>query len=269
MNIQLNGIISQNKLTGKVTNAVKVDESACEQARKEGYNIGYVEGESEGYSKGQADGIEQGKQAEYDEFWDLYQDSGKRTSYRYMFAGNGWNNETFKPKYNIISTNCQQMFTNSYIADLKACLESCGVTLDTSKATNLTQAFAYCYKLITLPKIDLSSANNSGSTFHSSSVLKTIEELVVSEKTMFSTMFNNCTALENMIVTGTIAQNGFNVQWSTKLSKASIESIINALSSTTSGLTVTISKTAKETAFTDDEWDSLITTKSNWTISLA
>jgi hypothetical protein len=65
-----------------------------------------------------------------------------------------------------------------------------------------------------------------------------------------------------------IGQKNFNVHWSPKLSKASIESIINALSSTTSGLTVTISKTAKEAAFTSAEWSALIATKSNWTISL-
>ena len=65
----------------------------------------------------------------------------------------------------------------------------------------------------------------------------------------------------------------------TLLSKASITSIINALSSTTSGLTVTLSKTAVNTAFetesggadgsTSQEWLALATTKSNWTISLA
>jgi hypothetical protein len=65
-----------------------------------------------------------------------------------------------------------------------------------------------------------------------------------------------------------IGQKNFNVHWSPKLSKASIESIINALSSTTSGLTVTISKTAKEAVFTTEEWATLIATKPNWTISL-
>lgn len=63
-----------------------------------------------------------------------------------------------------------------------------------------------------------------------------------------------------------------------KLSKPSITSIINCLSTTTSGLTVTLSKTAVNNAFetsegvadgsTSQEWLNLVATKTNWTISL-
>ena len=91
-------------------------------------------------------------------------------------------------------------------------------------------------------------------------------------------MFTNCFQLQNLTIEGIIGQNGFNVQWSTKLSKASITSIINALSETTSGLTVTLSKTAVNNAFetsagaadgsTSEEWTTLEGTKTNWTISL-
>ena len=211
-----------------------------------------------------------GQKAEYDRFWDVFQQNGSRIDYRYSLGGPGWTDETFKPKYNIVATEAERMFVRAKIANLKACLESCGVTLDLSKCTNTANIFAYCYSLTTLPKIDLSSSTVNNGTFDGDYKIKTIDELVVSEKTPFSSgSFNGCTALENMIVTGTIGQNNFNVKWSTKLSKASIESIINALSSTTSGLSVTISKTAKEAAFTDAEWAALIATKSNWTISLA
>ena len=55
----------------------------------------------------------------------------------------------------------------------------------------------------------------------------------------------------------------------TKLTKASLTSIINGLSAETSGLTVSLSKTAVNNAFTDEEWATLIATKSNWTISLS
>jgi hypothetical protein len=206
----------------------------------------------------------------YDTFWDAYQSQGTRDSYRYAFAGFGWTDEIFKPKYNIVNRSSgDSMFAYSRIRDMKSCLESCGVTLDLSKSTYTGYFAMYCSYLTTLPKIDLSSATSNTSTFYNCPVLKTIDELVVSENTVFQSSFNLCPALENMIVTGTLAKNGFDVQWSTKLSKASIESIINALSSTTSGLTVTISKTAKEAAFTAEEWSALIATKTNWTISLA
>lgn len=66
---------------------------------------------------------------------------------------------------------------------------------------------------------------------------------------------------------GTIS-NSLNMQWSTKLTKASITSIIEHLSTTTSGLTLTLPKTAKEAAFTTDEWVVIVAAKSNWNISL-
>ena len=52
------------------------------------------------------------------------------------------------------------------------------------------------------------------------------------------------------------------------LTKASFTSVINALSSMASGQTATFKKTAKEAAFTEAEWQTLISTKPNWTISL-
>ena len=69
-----------------------------------------------------------------------------------------------------------------------------------------------------------------------------------------------------------------NMQWS-PLSKDSIISIINALSTATSDLPITLSITAVNNAFetspgaadgsTSEEWTALIATKPNWTISLA
>lgn len=184
-----------------------------------------------GYEEGLAEGIEQGKQAEYDRFWDAFQQNGERQEYRYAFSGHGWNDETFKPKYDIaqpyVGTN---MFTHSRITDLKACLESNGVTLDVSNLKTISQLFGFCVNLITLPKIDISSATSNSGTFADCYALKTIDELVVSADTgHHSTNFRNCESLENMIVTGTIGQNGFNVQWSPNLTHDSLMSIINCL----------------------------------------
>ena len=53
----------------------------------------------------------QGKQAQYDEFWDTYQNYGNRTFYQYAFAGRGaWKPKILKPKYDIKLTNAQGMF---------------------------------------------------------------------------------------------------------------------------------------------------------------
>ena len=63
------------------------------------------------------------------------------------------------------------------------------------------------------------------------------------------------------------------MQWSTKLNKESITSVINRLSSGANGLTVTLSLTAVNNAFEGGrdgtEWQTLIATKPNWTIAYA
>lgn len=207
-----------------------------------------------------------GKKAEYDAFWDNFQNNGERNDYRYAFAM--WADDIFYPKHDI---TCQAettyMFLQSTIKNIKQRLIDLGVEFSMEGVTRCTSMFNSA-KITHLPTIDISSCGT-----YTASVLaycnNLIEvKLIVSENNTFTTAFVNDFALENLTIEGTIGQTGFNVQWSTKLSKASITSIVNALSSTTSGLTVTISKTAKEAAFTADEWSALIKTKSNWTISL-
>jgi hypothetical protein len=138
--------------------------------------------------------------------------------------------------------------------------------------------------VIRFPVIDFSSAHeyaNSAAYVFYGCTVETIDKIVVNEQTAFTSAssFTGCTNLKNVVFEGTLGQNGLNLQWSSKLSKASIESIINALSSTTSGLSVTLSKEAVQKAFetsegandgnTSDEWLNLIATKNNWTITLA
>lgn len=193
-----------------------------------------------------------GKKAEYDAFWDNFQQNGNRTTYRYAFYSQGnnvWKDNLYNPKYPITCT------------------------------VNYGGDSIYQSSLITDTKVDIiiTSTNNSY-TFLECANLTTIRKIIVSENTTFNRWFDGCRALETLVIEGTIAQNGLNLKWSTKLSKASITSVINALSTTTSGLAVTLSKTAVDTAFetsegandgsTSTEWTTLIATKSNWTISL-
>ena len=73
-----------------------------------------------GKNKGKAEGIEEGREAEYNDFWDSYQDRGIRSSGNYMCASGGWNDSTFKPKYSLRElTNCANMFNTCKITDLK------------------------------------------------------------------------------------------------------------------------------------------------------
>lgn len=126
---------------------------------------------------------------------------------------------------------------------------------DTSSGTNFSYMFIGCTKLTTIPQLDTSKGTN------------------------FSHMFSSCTNLTNLTMTGTIKANGMDLHYSTKLSKASIISVINALSDTTNALKVQLSKTAVNNAFetsggvadgsTSEEWTTLIATKANWTIALS
>lgn len=230
-----------------------------------------------GYAKGVSEG---GGDSCYDEFWDSFQSNGKRPSYSNAFSYVGWNDTTFKPKYDIKpTTGMSQCFYNSEITDLVDILEKCGVVIDTSNMTGSMQYGFGNAAFTRLPVIDVSKSSTSIQCFYHNRSLKSIEKIIMSENTVPSKWFSNDTALENLTIEGTIGQNGFNVQWSTKLSGESIVSIIEALSSATSGLTVTLSQTAvsnmtfpitsKQTNITYDSWATLIATKSNWTISLA
>ena len=126
--------------------------------------------------------------------------------------------------------------------------------------------------------LDISSSTVAyGNVFRSCANLVTIRTITVSENTTYENWFVGDTKLVNLTIEGTIGQNGLNLSWS-PLSKASLTSIVNALSTTTTGLTVTLRLAAVNTAFetaqgsadgsSSEEWLNLIATKSNWTINL-
>jgi hypothetical protein len=212
--------------------------------------------------------FEAGKKAEYDEVWD---DSKAEYDYVCRFAGRYWSDYTFKPKYDLkLQYNCQRCFTNTRIVDLKKCIDDAGVTFSTKYMTTGQMLFYYSNQLTRVPTLDLSDCTASEYTtegiFQECRSLVTIEKLIISEGTKFkfSNSFLNCHNLENLVIEGTLGTTGLNLQWSTKLSKASITSIINCLSSTTSGLSITLSETAVNNAFTTEEWEALESTKPNW-----
>lgn len=227
---------------------------------------------------------EAGKKAEYDAFWDAYQQNGNRTNYSGAFGGEGWgkrddkNAVAYKPKYNMTIQNASTMFANSNITDVYSAGNK-EITLDFSKCTVANNIF-YGARVEHLKCIDISKAASLATSFAYASNLKTIDRLILNANgsTSFVNTFINCAGLENLTIEGVIGKNGFDVQWSTKLTHESLMSIINALSTGTSGLSVTLSKTAVNEAFetnegandgsTSAEWLALANTRSNWTISL-
>ena len=192
-------------------------------------------------------GTSEGVKSFYDEFWDAFQKNGTRTDYRYAFFVN-WDDNTYNPKYDIV---CVGMANSAFGA--------CKIT-DTKRA------------------IDITGATDTNGFFSDADKLVTIRKLIVSEATPIATNFMGwMPLLENLEIEGTIGCS-FGAKYSTKLSKASITSIINALSTTTEGLTVTLSKAAVNKAFETSEgandgefsaeWNELEKSREDWTISL-
>jgi hypothetical protein len=194
------------------------------------YDAGYSKGKAEGGggdSGSYEDGFEDGKKAEYDAFWDDFQNNKQqikpRNQYNYAFYQVGWTDVTYRPKYDFNIQYALGMFSYSLISD----------TIKTLDFTTL-----------------LAAASN---VFARCPYLKTIRKIVVNETTTFSGWFIEDTALENITVEGTIGQD-FDIHWSTKLSAASIASIMGALSTTVSGMpTITLSLVAVDKAFETSE----------------
>lgn len=169
-----------------------------------------------------------GQKAEYDRFWNAYQQNGNATDYQYAFAGSRWNAETFKPKYDLKPTNAWRMFYYAtYNGDLQDLLEDADVKLDTSNATDFREMFYWTY-ITRIGKIDMSKATNTTSCFQWSDLCVTIEEIIVSATTPFNNTFANCKKLANLVIKGTIGQNGFNVA-DCPLTYKSLKSIVDAL----------------------------------------
>lgn len=216
---------------------------------------------------------------EYDNFWDRVQNNGVYVNYSYRFYGPSWSNATFKPKYDIVFTgSAAYAFARTGITQLESKLNECGVVLDTSGLTNADNLFGTS-SLVTIPELDFSKVvTSTAGCFINNKDLVTIRKLKMSDKTTIATnMFSGCTALQNIVFDGTITKSGIDLHWSTKLSRASIESLVGVYAPD-AVVSATLSTTAVNTAFetsagaadgsTSEAWLALLATKPNLTISL-
>ena len=139
--------------------------------------------------------FEAGKEAEWSEFWDYYQNNGTKTQYPNAFFA--WPEKVYKPKYPIFMDNSSTgAFNWSQITDTI-------VDIELGAKADVSFMFSNCYYLVTVSK------------------------LIVTPTAKFDYAFNNCTALENITIEGVIGTN-FNII-SSPLTVESAKSIINAL----------------------------------------
>ena len=225
----------------KLGTAEKINAQDFPDKVTEVYNAGYEKGKSEGGDTETAynEGIKDGKQAEYDKFWDVYQQNGKRNNYNSAFAM-GWTDDIYNPKYPLSGIKYMSgMYTNTIVTDTKQ-----EMSFADGAPVNLT--------------------------FTNVNQLVTIRTIHVTEKITYANSFTKCTNLTNITFEGPIS-NDISFSDCTKLSKASIENIIGCLADTATGKTLTLSKTAVNNTFgssESDEWLSLKASKKNWNISL-
>ena len=234
------------------------------------YHSAYKEGEGGGYSWGKTEGIEQGKQAQYDLFWDKFQKNGTRTDYQYAFANWVSSEGIFKPKYDIKPVGgAQRMFHGFQTSvSLPDVCEECGIVMDFSKVTSF-EYFMYNYCAISrIGIVDCSSVTNLNRAFLMASSLKTIDKLIVHEGiTSYTDCFAGAIKLQNITIEGTIAGTGFSVSSHSELTHDSLMSIIYALkdySGTTTTKTITLGAT-NLAKLTDAE--KAIATQKGWTIA--
>lgn len=245
----------------------------------------YNQGLEDGLLSGEADG----RQAQYDEFWDEFQQNGKRKDYRFAF-GCGWNSKTFKPKYPIIpkdvyafQNTAHQMF--SYIGQSEnKYVDLFEYPLDLTKVTQATETFKNAFLeniYVDVTDIQTSKLFDGSDMDRGSHPFKNVT-IKCSANTTFSNSFWYAN-FDKLFFTedSVIAQSGIDLKWATSLksSKESFVNIINTLSNTTTGLSITFNQNAVNTAFetsegaadgsASDEWTNLVASRSNWTIALA
>lgn len=191
-----------------------------------------------------------GKKAEYDRFWDSFQNNGNRLNYNSAFSlgtvwsQGGWDDNIYNPKYPITVTGQNNLSNTFYYAEK---ISDTKVEISVGQLGNGAQT------------------GNMVSTFHGAKGLVTIRKLTVDETVVFSGTFFGCSSLENLTMAGTIGQNGFNVSESTKLTHDSLMSILNCLEAKTSGTWTVTLGTENLAKLTDAE--KAIATEKGWTLA--
>ena len=177
------------------------------------------------------DRYEEGMQAEYDAFWDALQTFGDRAVYYSCFSGKGWTSDTFKPKYDMMPINASYMFNGCGEIDLIGALERCGVMIDFSKCTSFSYILSNGGLIKHFPNIHITTSSfNDG--FRYSSKLESCSFTNVRPVISWNNSFLNCYSLVDVTFDGEIGK-AISFAQSSKLSNASVQSVIDALADLT------------------------------------
>jgi hypothetical protein len=217
---------------GKTDGITEGYDNGYTQGKADGYRDGYNEGYQKGYSQGLKDGAKEEQEKSititengtteilpddnkvlskvkvevnvadsyYDIFWDTIQDYGKRVNYRCAFyiAQSGiipFNDDTFKPKYDMRPTNAQAIFKACKFTNLIQILKDCNVVLDTSQSTNNNEMYAFS-EVTHIPCVSFEKQTTTINSFAFQCFnLIYIEKMVVVKENIWGNNFGDCKKL--------------------------------------------------------------------------
>ncbi len=185
---------------------------------------------------------EAGQQAEYDRFWDNYQQNGNRTNYAYAFAGQAWSYGNLTPKHPIKFYDAGE---NSRTSGGMFCWHGRGRTdyvldvstldIDWSGCKSLYLTFANAkVDNITIDGSNVRLMSNTFSGADGGNTITTINIKITENCIDMSGAFGHCSRLTNLIFTDdSVIAVGFSLAQSKLLTTESVDSIIHALKDVT------------------------------------
>lgn len=194
-----------------------------------------------------------------------YADTVNGVNFDFAFGHLKNGNITVLPELNLSNAEyCRRLcILSQYITEVK--------DLNTSKCKSFAEAFSQCSRLVKIGSINVSAATAKVPMFDGGS-----------SYSPFHNMFQSCSSLEEVSFVGEIKVGNINLSSCTKLKKASITGLINALSSTpaypgdATYTKITFSTAAVNKAFetssgandgaSSSEWNSAVSAKSAWNI---
>lgn len=208
------------------------------------------------------------------DMWEMIQQGGTRTDYRWAFANTTPKKALFKPKYNVVPVgDCSYMFyltnrgANWEPINLIEVEKNCGITFDFSQVTRMESAFQYA-AITGINVLDIrKSTRNYGMLWNSK--VSQINKIIVDENTSFDSFMFYVWDLEICNFEGIIAKNGLDLtRCENKINHDSLMSVINCLkdySADTSGTTWKVTLGATNLAkLTADE--KAIATNKGWVL---
>ena len=168
-------------------------------------------------SEREAYGKAQGRDAQYNEFWDTYQKNPNqlktppKINYKYMFGGAGWNSKTFKPKYDMIGSSFERAFHSCAIEEINVIVDMSGIA----------------------------SSSGCNQTFYGATALKKIALFIPPPYALLYSAFTNCSNLEEIVFGGTITKD-LDMSECSNLNKTTLASIVDNLATVTVATTLTL-----------------------------